>query len=289
MIARLAFSTATHMQPDILLVDEVLSVGDAEFKKKSLKKIKAMANSGTTIIFVSHDPGATLDLCRHGILLNEGRILEMGEINEVMDAYDTLTAKGVNPAEFGDNVDQQDQQEQQEQDETKGPKRSYKVWMNHRNAPQNETVCLKELYVKPKNGDFRDEIHIDDEIELQVKFIKKTDGETLDVAIQLIDEDANMIFEHGSVLCENSLNRMPRGNYVAKCCIPSHLLNAGHYAINLVFYQDRMKLMTFKLINAVILRIVPPVEQFEDEYIGTFGPIRPNLKWEVLQDTYPFF
>ncbi len=88
MYVRLAFSVAAHMEPDILLVDEVLAVGDAEFQKKCLGKMEEVTKkSGRTILFVSHNMGAIQNLCKKTILLEKGRIKMFGETSKVIDFY----------------------------------------------------------------------------------------------------------------------------------------------------------------------------------------------------------
>lgn len=88
MYVRLAFSVAAHMEPDILLVDEVLAVGDADFQKKCLGKMEEVTKQGgRTILFVSHNMGAIERLCTKTILLNKGKIIKFGETSEVINYY----------------------------------------------------------------------------------------------------------------------------------------------------------------------------------------------------------
>jgi len=87
MAVRLAFAIAAHLEPDVLIVDEVLAVGDQAFQEKSLGKMSSVARSGRTVVFVSHQMGAVLDLCTHGALLEQGRLLRTGAIEDVVAAY----------------------------------------------------------------------------------------------------------------------------------------------------------------------------------------------------------
>jgi lipopolysaccharide transport system ATP-binding protein len=87
MWARLAFSVAAHLEPEILLIDEVLSVGDAEFQKKSLAKMNELSRQGRTVLFVSHNMAAVRQLCKRCMLIGEGEIRKIGEVNEVIDTY----------------------------------------------------------------------------------------------------------------------------------------------------------------------------------------------------------
>src|SRR5690606_922850 len=89
----LAFSAATAVRPDILIVDEALSVGDAYFQFKSFDRIRQFRSEGTTLLFVSHDPGAVKNLCDRAILLDQGMIIKDGRPDEVLDYYNAIIAK----------------------------------------------------------------------------------------------------------------------------------------------------------------------------------------------------
>jgi ABC-2 type transport system ATP-binding protein len=93
MRARLGFSIATAVDPDVLIVDEVLSVGDAKFRMKSEKKIQSLFDKGVTVLFVSHNTDQVRRLCNKAILLDKGRIIASGEADEVCNIYDTLVNK----------------------------------------------------------------------------------------------------------------------------------------------------------------------------------------------------
>lgn len=87
MKARLGFSVATMVNPDVLICDEVLSVGDAKFRKKCETRMKEMLSSGTTLIFVSHNVNQVKELCDHAAWIEKGHLIQAGEVNEVCDAY----------------------------------------------------------------------------------------------------------------------------------------------------------------------------------------------------------
>ncbi len=94
MRARLGFSIATAVEPEVLILDEVLSVGDAKFKAKSEKKVKSMFAKGVTVLFVSHNTPQVRRLCDKAIILDHGKIIASGEVNEVCDKYDELVKGG---------------------------------------------------------------------------------------------------------------------------------------------------------------------------------------------------
>ncbi len=94
MRARLGFSIATAVEPEVLILDEVLSVGDAKFKAKSEKKVKSMFAKGVTVLFVSHNTPQVRRLCDKAIILDHGKVIAYGEVNEVCDKYDELVKGG---------------------------------------------------------------------------------------------------------------------------------------------------------------------------------------------------
>jgi lipopolysaccharide transport system ATP-binding protein len=97
MQLRLAFAVAAHLEPEILIIDEVLAVGDAEFQKKCLGKMDEVSRSGRTVIFVSHNMTALKNICQRGILLQRGHIIADGHIDKTVDAYlDAQNTEGVN-------------------------------------------------------------------------------------------------------------------------------------------------------------------------------------------------
>ena len=87
MKSRLGFAIATIVEPDILVLDEVLSVGDAKFRKKSTNKIKSMIENNVTVLFVSHSIDQVLDLCNKAILLDKGHLVAYGSAQEIADLY----------------------------------------------------------------------------------------------------------------------------------------------------------------------------------------------------------
>jgi lipopolysaccharide transport system ATP-binding protein len=93
MAVRLAFSVATAVRPDILIVDEALSVGDIYFQHKCFKRIRLFKELGTTLLFVSHDPGAVKNLCDRAILLDNGLLVKEGKPDEILDYYNAVIAK----------------------------------------------------------------------------------------------------------------------------------------------------------------------------------------------------
>ena len=90
MKSRLGFSIATVVEPQILILDEVLSVGDAKFRKKSEKKIMSMFDSGVTVLFVSHSLEQVMRLCNKAMILEKGQLLAYGDIGPIAEQYSQM-------------------------------------------------------------------------------------------------------------------------------------------------------------------------------------------------------
>src|SRR6202140_3884111 len=105
MFVRLGFAIAAHLDPDILLLDEVLAVGDAAFQAKCLERIAELRKDGRTMVFISHDLAAVYSLCDRALLLSHGSILSDGPPRQVIDEYQQMTFadQGMSPDEDNDN------------------------------------------------------------------------------------------------------------------------------------------------------------------------------------------
>lgn len=93
MRARLGFSIACAVEPDILILDEVLSVGDAEFRQKSEQRIMDMMKRGVTVLFVSHSTAQIRRICNRAMILEKGKMISYGEAGAICDEYDRMAAK----------------------------------------------------------------------------------------------------------------------------------------------------------------------------------------------------
>lgn len=106
MYVRLAFAVAANLVPEILIVDEVLAVGDAQFQKKCLGKMGEVASQGRTVLFVSHNMSSIAQLCNRGVLLNSGQVVTMGPVGNVVDAYlKTVSEENIREVVFPERSD----------------------------------------------------------------------------------------------------------------------------------------------------------------------------------------
>ena len=198
MYVRLAFAVAAHLEPEILIVDEVLAVGDAEFQKKCLGKMKDVAGQGRTVIFVSHNLVAVKSLCTAGILMHRGKLAFSGSADETVEYYLKSNAAELKPrVTFQDPL----------------------------LAPGNEHVRIQSVGINPELPS------ITDEIEISFSFWNYTEYSSLNLAFDIIDMNEEIVFGAGNTL--ESANGICSG----RCLIPADLMNDGTYTLT-VYIQS---------------------------------------------------
>jgi lipopolysaccharide transport system ATP-binding protein len=167
MQVRLGFAVAAHLEPEILFVDEVLAVGDAEFQAKCLGRIEDMGASGRTVIFVSHSMPAMLRLCRRALLLDRGRVAAIGPTHEVVRAYL----------------------------ETDLGRTSERRWESLAEAPGDEVAKLMSVRVIPTGGGSTDEIDIRQPVDIEVTYWSASPGQLRPyVNLHFYNEDGVYLF-----------------------------------------------------------------------------------------------
>ena len=248
MQVRLAFAVAAHLEPEILIIDEVLAVGDVAFQRKCLGKMGDVASEGRTILFVSHNMGIVSRLCSRGIWLDQGKIVAAGEMETVVAGY--LAASNEGTAEYI---------------ATPGKE------------PGNDIIRLLSVRVKNREGqtvgslDGRHPIYIEIEHEvLQPKPLR--------TGFKLMTVDGTVIFTSTDTDRPDALGReRPAGTFVSRCEIPSELLRQGQYSVS-VSSSIPMVQVNFQVDNAVTFSIDQTHGVFEDSRVGV---ISPTLPWTV--------
>ena len=202
MTVRLGFAVAAFLEPEILVVDEVLAVGDAEFQKKAIGKMKDVSTGeGRTVLFVSHNMTSVKSLCKTGILLENGMLKEMGHVDQIVSHY----LRG------GSEID------------------NYKHW----DIPQykNGGFELLEIGVRPKGGNYTDVMRVTDELELVVRYRLTEPKERFWLTFHMKNEQGEKIFSFsGAGRCYD--HKHASGEYEQICHIPANFLNWGNYAID---------------------------------------------------------
>lgn len=207
MYVRLAFAVAAHLESEILIVDEVLAVGDAEFQKKCLGKMGDVTKGeGRTILFVSHNMTAIKELCNTGILLNQGQLAYTGNILETIVEY-------------------------QKNSETQS---KYIHDGSIETAIGNENIRILEFSVKPMSGNL---IDIESGIAVKLRFYNYKSGINLDATFELRTYEEVPVFHTGPLITTN--NDSETKEYCVEFILPKHLLNAGNYYFKLIFGEDQ--------------------------------------------------
>jgi lipopolysaccharide transport system ATP-binding protein len=246
MYTRLAFAVAAHLEPEILIVDEVLSVGDAEFQKKCLGKMGDVARQGRTVLFVSHNMAAVKALCGKAILLNSGVIASMGNVADVIEDYSLSVA----------------------------PQASVREWQDPAMAPGNENVRLSYVRILPPDN--KAAITIDTGARIEIGFENLRENITLDCTVYLTNRDGVLIFESGHIISSNRDSRC--GFYHLAAEIPGHLLNAGRYSLDVQFGKDQ-RYVLFRIDSAVSFEVENTATGRGLNMSVAPGVIRPLLSW----------
>lgn len=237
MYVRLAFAVAAHLESEILIVDEVLAVGDAEFQKKCLGKMGNVSKGeGRTVLFVSHNLAAVKELCNQGILLNQGKIEYKGSALETVIEYQ----KGRNSND------------------------SYFYEGSIENAIGNENIRINEFSVKPLSGDY---ISIESGAKVKLIFYNKRPNINIDATFELRSTDEVVVFHTGSLIYRNLDSKI--GLHEVTFDLPPHLLNAGNYYFKIIFGENQRYIL-FENDNLVSFSV-------ENKAIGSNANILPGI------------
>ena len=208
MYVRLAFAVAAHLEPEILLVDEVLAVGDVQFQKKCLGKMGDVAKEGRTVLFVSHNMVAVQTLCQRAFWLDTGQLKAQGAVNEIVTAY--LRAG------FGEDGTNE------------------RVWPEMTTAPGNETVRLHRIAVQPEAGKPGDMITMQTPLRIEVQYWNLLPAVHLHATLHVFNDQGIIAFTTGSlgVDPDPALHvEPPTGLFRSVCHIPGNLLNSGFHGV----------------------------------------------------------
>lgn len=265
MYVRLAFAVAAHLDPEIMIIDEVLAVGDGDFQKKCLGKMRTMHNSGRTVILVSHQMSMISALCNRGIVMHNGGIRFVGDVSEAVLRYqranqpESSVSCVFDPAVDGRRV---------------GDERAtlHRAWCSNLKGESAQTFDLDEDIV----------IQMQYSVHRQVSNLAYPNFHIFDERGDYVCCTAPNITELGSI--QNST-----GTFESRCVIPRNLLNAGNYTIGIaVTCMDPGVNVSFFVRDALTIQIVENMDTNLDfarhGYAGVMpGPIRPKLNWRVEQ------
>jgi lipopolysaccharide transport system ATP-binding protein len=248
MYVRLAFAVAAYLESDILLVDEVLAVGDVAFQRKCLSRMGEIAHAGRTILFISHNLTAIQALCPRTIWIDNGVITADGETREVLSRY--LRAS-----------------------DSSGSSRE-RNWQGGR-GPAAGGIEVRYAAAYPIGETPSAPIDVETTFRLEFKFAVSVTTVPTHLSLQLVDEQGVLIFDVGT-----GEKRAPwaQGLHTVQCEIPRHFLNDGLYRFNLLLYQEGKPIL--HLSDIVGIDVLDSGAQRSGWFGKWPGVLRPKLHWE---------
>ncbi len=243
MQVRLAFAVAAHLEPEILFIDEVLSVGDASFQKKCLGKMGDISRQGRTIIFVSHNMAALRNLCTRLAWLEGGRVKETGDPDDLVSHY-LMTNRD-------DNLES--------------------IWPDDNTAPGDDRVRLRSVRIL-RDEDGTEPITVHTPLRIEFTYRNFAPGEVLNVSMILNNLEETCVFSGFSDFAPQ-----PSGLIRHTVEIPGDFLNVGSYYVNMLIVKDASTAILRQ--NNVVAFEVVEGEIVGNWYGKQPGAVRPKLHW----------
>jgi lipopolysaccharide transport system ATP-binding protein len=256
MYVRLAFSVAAHLEPEILIVDEVLAVGDSRFQKKCLKKMENVSQEfGRTVILVSHDIQTVLSVCNSSILLNQGQVESVGSCEHVVKNYL----------------------------KTGYSKTSLRTWKEPKTAPGNEVVRLHLVQAINEKGENVEDFKISESIGIQMVYEVLKEGEILWQGYSFCNLEGVNIFDSHNVKSKWYREPHPKGKFSSTVWIPKNFLSEGLVIVSCAIFNHAKHKVHFNEKEAIAFNVVDKFEpnSARGDCVGKFpGVIRPSLDWQ---------
>jgi len=254
MYVRLAFAVAAHLEPDILIVDEVLAVGDGAFQQKCLGKMNDVAKEGRTVLFVSHNTDTVSRLCSKAIILKDGRIKCSGNTASVISSY----LKG----DFGATAK--------------------RTWQDPRLAPGDRVVRLLDVRVHDANDKESESFQVTQPIGITIEYEVLEPGHRFTHSCNLFNEQGTNIFNSHDVVSPIRNLLRAKGLYSATMWIPSNLLSEGTVTVGVgLFRPEPFEIHVYEE-GVVAFNVVDNIDgrSARGNYVGGFpGVVRPLLRW----------
>ncbi|SFQ62224.1 ABC transporter ATP-binding protein [Hymenobacter arizonensis] len=262
MYVRLAFAVSAFLEPEILIVDEVLAVGDAEFQKKCLGRMKDVStNDGRTILFVSHNMAAVSTLCSTSVLMQHGTVLDHGDTKNIIEQYISI-----------------------------GRTSNGEVWEDDIKCTlTNPNLKFKKVSLMGKNGP-SNSFGLDEDIVCQIDYEVVSDSTTVVPSIHLLNNYGECILASFNATSVSLIpdpyfdKVLPKGQYRVQCTIPRYFLNDTQYTIS-AFIANDISFHNMTSAEEVISFEVNETGAMRQEHIGTWiGQIRPRLEWKTTKE-----
>jgi lipopolysaccharide transport system ATP-binding protein len=254
MYVRLAFAVAAHLEPEILIVDEVLAVGDSSFQRKCLNKMEDVGQSGRTVIFVSHDLGAVARLCERAMLLDSGRLVKQGTVHDVVRTY----------LESGTGTT------------------SIRRWGGDRPFPGDAVSRLRSVRAITQDGKLAETVDIRRAVGLEMTYDVLEDGHVLVPNYHIFNDEGICVFvAHDLDPTWRGRPRAP-GRYVSTAWIPGNLLAEGTLRVGAAVSTHNPVVVHFFERDAIAFQVVDSLDgdSARGDYGGMMpGIVRPALEW----------
>ncbi len=250
MYTRLAFAVAAHLEPEILIVDEVLAVGDAAFQQKCIGKMSAVAREGRTVIFVSHNMGAVNRLCSSVVWLDKGKIVAQGKTADVIAHYLLSNSSETGVCEWPEGT------------ANKGVDdfRLFSVRIRNNDGAVTSTVDVRHPFTLSFEYEIRQTLP-----HCRVGFVLAT-------------ADGTVVFDSYDTDQVANRGRKDPGRYTVCCEIPGHLLLPGRYVVSVNAGVPGVKNLLW--IENVISLTIEETNIVGEVHAQPVGIIRPKLNWE---------
>ena len=247
MYVRLAFAVAAHLEPEILIVDEVLAVGDAEFQTKALGKMKDVSTQqGRTVLFVSHNMGAIQTLCNRALILNKGELSFLGDVNTGIQHY------------LNNQVMDSSSHYKQSGDTTK--------------------PGFKEIYVENSGGEIKSEFGFDESVNVRIKCAIDEDSLNAKIGFRVQDNMERRIFTTETNI--KDIISKP-GELSLNVTIPSNVLMPGKYSITFAIHLPNISMID--LLNDIVTFEIQETGSALNHYLGSdSGCVFVNCKWDPI-------
>ncbi len=257
MYVRLAFAVAAHLEPEILIVDEVLAVGDAEFQKRCLGRMSDVARDGRTVLFVSHNMQAVRRLCQHAMLLEHGRLAAEGDVQTVVQRY--LAS-------------------------IEAPDDGRRVWRDPGDRPGDDLCRVVSVTVSGPDGTPASSFFTSKPITVTLEFELSALDSSFTAGFDLSTVDGATVLR--SYLTDGPEGEAPKlgvGRNALRCTIPPGLLNSGRFVINL-----RLSLHWIRWIVYAdnVLHFDVVADHGESLFLNDQarpGVVAPILHWEAVE------
>jgi len=256
MYLRLAFAVAAHLDPEILIVDEVLAVGDARFQRKCLDKMQDVGEHGRTVLFVSHSMPAITRLCPRAILIDHGTMMMDGPAHDVVKSY----------LEIGVGTS------------------AIREWKDILSSPGNEVARLCAVRILNEQGAISEALDIREPLAIQIEYEVIEGGRVLVPNFSLHNEDGICVFVSSDLNAKWRTTRRPTGRYISTAWISGNFLAEGTFFVGAAVSTMNPVTVHFYERDVVAFRVVDSLEAgtARGDYGGPMpGVVRPVLKWET--------